>query len=415
MNRLLPLKTRIAALGGALLSLTICGNVFSAEDAQLDSYGGVMAYEFEPSGRFRLGKIGDRHCLITPEGHGFFSLGVTHTSGVARQAGEEQDWFAGKFNSDWEAFSQHTARNLSSWGYNNIGYDSPRELRQLLPYLASTHPTATSRWRPDSQFSFPDVFDPVWQEEAKKDIQVMVERERGNSRLIGYYWTDIPQWDLVKAKRMRGANWVETIRNLPDTAPGKIAYQAFAKENPDHTDEDFLGVIADIYYRVVGEENRRLDPEGIVFGERYLVGDFPEVVVKAALPWIDAIAFQPGGAKFDEKSCDRLYEMSGGKPIFLCDHQASFPTPLFRETMWQQLPDQEAVGEAHRQYLEAALAEPYILGYHRCQYVDRFKDRKGVLKQGLLKADGTPYEVLVKTVTENNRMALDAFAAIPTE
>ena len=78
--------------------------------------------------------------------------------------------------------------------------------------------------------------------------------------------------------------------------------------------------------------------------------------------------------------------------------------------MWQQLASAEAVGKSHRKYLADALAKPYILGYHRCQYVDRFKDRKGVLKQGLLKSDGTPYETLVKTVTENNKLALETFA-----
>ena len=83
--------------------------------------------------------------------------------------------------------------------------------------------------------------------------------------------------------------------------------------------------------------------------------------------------------------------------------------------MWQQLPNQEEVGMAHREYLDTALAKPYILGYHRCQYIDRFKARKGVLKQGLLKVDGTPYKTLVRTVTENNRFTLDTFSTILSE
>jgi hypothetical protein len=99
-----------------------------------------------------------------------------------------------------------------------------------------------------------------------------------------------------------------------------------------------------------------------------------------------------------------------GKPILLCDHQASFAVPDYPKTMWQQLESQEAVGKAYAKYLEDAFKKPYIIGYHRCQYIDRFAKHPGVLKQGMLREDGTPYKTLAQYTTEANRAAVRSFA-----
>ena len=59
--------------------------------------------------------------------------------------------------------------------------------------------------------------------------------------------------------------------------------------------------------------------------------------------------------------------------------------------------------------MSEASAKPYIIGYHRCQYIDRFNPHPGVLKQGLLREDGTVYEVLQKAVTAANLKAQENF------
>jgi hypothetical protein len=49
-----------------------------------------------------------------------------------------------------------------------------------------------------------------------------------------------------------------------------------------------------------------------------------------------------------------------------------------------------------------AFAKPYILGYMRCQYIDRFTPRRNAIKFGLIRHDGTPYNDLVKATKEAN-------------
>ena len=58
---------------------------------------------------------------------------------------------------------------------------------------------------------------------------------------------------------------------------------------------------------------------------------------------------------------------------------------------------------------KSAFKKPYIIGYHRCQYIDRFAEPPGVLKQGMIRQDGTAYETLVQHVREANAQALNRF------
>lgn len=77
--------------------------------------------------------------------------------------------------------------------------------------------------------------------------------------------------------------------------------------------------------------------------------------------------------------------------------------------MWQQLESEEAVGMAYEQYINDAFKKNYILGYQRCQYIDRYADEAGMLKQGILREDGTAYKTLAKAVRQANLQALENF------
>ena len=77
--------------------------------------------------------------------------------------------------------------------------------------------------------------------------------------------------------------------------------------------------------------------------------------------------------------------------------------------MWQQLESEEAVGLAYDQYLKDAFEKPYILGYQRCQYIDRYAKGAGMLKQGVVREDGTAYKILTQAVRQANLEALERF------
>lgn len=372
----------------------------------------LSAPDFEKAtGRFQVARKNGRISLMTPSGEPFFSLGVTHIVAMGAPAKGEPDIIADQFNRDWSAMSSKVNENLRGWGYNSTGYGTPRPLGKLIPYAEGIHTADTSMYFGNNKFSYPDVFDPAWQEKVKQTLRNKINAHKDNPNLIGFYWTDMPLWDLNYGKRSGKPNWIESMKALPEGAPGRKRYEAFVAEKGDKSsDEEFLRLIAKTYYKVLGEETRRLAPDSIIFGERYGGVITPSFVVEEAAPWIDAVAVQPYGIDFNEAEFDRIHRASGGKGIIICDHNISFPTKEHPKTMWTQLPTIEEVAKTHAKYVNDALSKPYILGYHRCQYVDRFQSHRGVLKQGLIKSDGTPYKELVTLLAETNREILKRFA-----
>tara|TARA_Y100000589_G_C26902917_1_gene527010 strand:- start:435 stop:686 length:252 start_codon:yes stop_codon:yes gene_type:complete len=77
--------------------------------------------------------------------------------------------------------------------------------------------------------------------------------------------------------------------------------------------------------------------------------------------------------------------------------------------MWEQMESEEAAGQAYEQYVKAAFSKPYIIGYQRCQYIDRFEKKLGVLKQGLIREDQTVYKNVVQHITGANRAVIKQF------
>ena len=91
-----------------------------------DQYGGVVRGVAPATGWFRVQQVGDRWMFVTPEGNGFWMLGVygviysgsqddlgsTGQSRVTKKYGGEPDW-----KNKWR---QYTVRRLKQWGFNTI-------------------------------------------------------------------------------------------------------------------------------------------------------------------------------------------------------------------------------------------------------------------------------------------------------
>ena len=79
---------------------------------------------------------------------------------------------------------------------------------------------------------------------------------------MGYYWTDTPMWDLEKSRKRFGTNWVDFIKNLPEESYGKKRYNQFKRDcllnQYPAKDEDFLGIIAEEYYGLIGPATRKM-------------------------------------------------------------------------------------------------------------------------------------------------------------
>lgn len=386
--------------------------------------GGVLG---EAGRWFRIGQAGARRVFLTPEGEPFVALGVNHISALGT------------------GFDAVPAR-LREWGFNNLGYGAPRELEHAMPYFAAmtiaknekhrSHPTPGTA----DSYEFPDVFDEAWRNAADDLIAKECARHRENPLLIGYFWTDTPTWDVVKTRGLRSTDWVSEIRRLPAGSAGRRRYAEFlaakyagrldglnliyglklrnldelaaadlskvaiGRHMVGEDDREFLGVIARQYYETVGRAQRKHDANHLVLGERYLAGDAPENVLKAAAPFIDAVSVQPGdrytelyppSTVYPEEEIERMHSVTG-KPVMICDHAISFPTQQHPKTIFEQASSEQEAARLTEEFLRRAMAKPYVLGYLRCQYVDRPAGYGRGLRQGLLDVEGNARRLMVE-------------------
>ncbi|NLF02934.1 MAG: hypothetical protein GX601_18375 [Anaerolineales bacterium] len=397
---------------------------------RVDRYGGALSVQGKATGFFSLARLDDRWWLVTPEGHGFVSMGVVHLRQSQRSPLVQQ-----RYGGDPKAFMADAAANLRAWGFNTAGYGctykDALEIPEPLPYLVSIEVLFTSMWR-GGEFHYDDVFDSAWQRAAREEIAAFCRPVRDDRALIGYYLTDTPAWRL---KRRGEGDWLTYYRSLPADAPGKRRYVEFLVERLGSVeavagrygvkadtaeglraatgwsidladrqiladDEAFVAVIAQEYYRLCHEAIRANDRNHLIFGDRYFDADIPETILQAALPYVDAIAIQPPAkAQFARPLFDKVYAVAG-KPILICDFAMNFPTPEYPKVMWASFPTEDAAADAYEAWLRDAFATPYILGVHRCTYVDQ---PKNVLKQGLVRLDGTPYETTVRRYAQVHR------------
>ena len=231
-------------------------------------------------------------------------------------------------------------------------------------------------------------------------------QNRDNPNLIGYYWTDLAAWPL---KNSVGKNWVDFIRDLPADAPGRKAYAEFLKtwkgDNAQARDLGFLRIIAREYFRVMGEANRKHDPDHLIFGDRFAFNTIVPEVLEELVPWVDAIAiqpnFQPG---FPKAKYQEIHELTN-KPILICDFAIRFKDGDKKIRGWKLQEDARAAGVEYSKYIRAALETPYIIGAFWCNPVDSTGafNKTGGLKQGLFGDGLTPRPGLSEAVIELNR------------
>ena len=406
-----------------------------------DAYGGMKTLKGKASKYFHLEKIDGRHCLVTPDGFGFITLGVNHIGAINERS--PNDIFQENHNNDSKSVCFQARADLLDWNFNTVGYHSFHEIWKHMPAMASCYPVMNSQWRSEDEFSYADVWDSEFQQSVIDSITKMIHQASSNPNVIGYYWNDIPLWSLERARSKKETDWVSYIRSLPSSAAGKIKYIEFLKqkygedvqeianlygeiasnwselsvskfENIDYNnqvilsaDYEFLRLIARELYRVHGETTRGLDPDRLVFGERYFLKDHPIEVLEEAAPWIDVISIQPYGNAVYTEELDGLYAAMK-KPIIICDHQIPFAENGYDKIMWNEEESQEIAGRAYRQYLQVLFSKSYIIGYHRCQYVSRTVGAK--LKQGLRDENEEPYTTYINYIRDTNQEILNTIS-----
>jgi hypothetical protein len=382
----------------------------------------------------RLERIHGIWWLITAQGKPMVSLGVNHAeprlmlAPYNRQAtldryGADFVNANGEFNPDGQGarkWVNQIIADLQDWGMSALGFHNglPRPLfkDRLFFFQPVNSYWLTPYGRPAE---YPDVFSEAVAGRIDRTAREVCQTYRDEPNLIGYVYNDRPLYNLgggPQGKRLPVHPWVEVLRKLGPEAPGKQEWVnllrrrhadagsaasahgfAAAKwdellartEWPDPEtslpDKDaFLPDIVERWYELHWKAIRRYDPNHLIFGDKLGGGFAPDGRQVDAHPnipayqyavlakYVDAILLEWYGRYDDQKQTFANIHRATGKPILLGDSSFAQLQPRQETTKGVRVDSQETVGKEYARYLEQALRDPFVLGWHYCGYIENW-------------------------------------------
>lgn len=248
-------------------------------DKGLDRYGGRLDVRGKATGWFHVQKLDGRWQLVTPDGHGFFSLGVNAVVadggrtyiegrawmfndlppaqgpwsafygrgegsgtigaalGLAYHHGRWFDFYAANLyradGKDWrDAWRQRTRARLAAWGFNTLGDWSDEAIARghALAYTRSINidgDYANVATGYDYWGRMPDPFDPRFARAAERAVAQATAGVRDDPWLLGYFADNELAWAAPRPQG-RWALAIGTLRGEPQS-PAKQAFLAMLK------------------------------------------------------------------------------------------------------------------------------------------------------------------------------------------
>ncbi|MDR1221267.1 MAG: beta-galactosidase [Tannerella sp.] len=389
-------------------------------------YGGWKQLPFKAKGFFYTHHDGKRWWLVDPDGYAFLSAGIdcvrSNASGVLSGQKELFGWlppekdsvFAGAYSAgrlqqvdflkanlmriygagwkkEWE---ETTAGLMKRWRVNTVANwsDSGMARRNKMPYVLNMENfpgTPVKLYR-----DFPDVFDPVYRQEAQRFAQQLAPL-KDDPYLIGYFLQNEPQWafgDNSPAFEMFAvptpsyskkemARWLQkkygNIQTFNDSWKQNLedfsALESLVlKDRPSDAAWDdcteFSGILVDRYIETVCNEVKKVDSRHLNLGMRYA--------------WISSDLCYRAGAWFDVFSINGYSNPAppstaeiarrSGKPVIIGEwHFGSAIDRGLPATGIQGAESQTARGQAYRYYFEQGIARPELIGIHWFQWNDQ--------------------------------------------
>ena len=181
----------------SLLLFVVAANI--AHGTELDTYGGFTDIKGKKTGYFHTEKIDDRWWLITPEGHGFWGIGMAHPI-----TGFTQSAVTFTFRGSQEAWLRGTIQRMRDLGYNCVpsGPYCPERLQKgfvdkelaesifvenVIPY-AFPIPLIKHYVELKPSEQRPDVFSDEYIRYVDDLVAQHVPRLKDNPWIMGYYY-----------------------------------------------------------------------------------------------------------------------------------------------------------------------------------------------------------------------------------
>ena len=342
-----------------------------------------------------------------------------------------------------DAWRQRTRRRLAAWGFNTLGDWSDEAIARghRLAYTRSINVAgdyANVATGYDWWGRMPDPFDPRFKAATERAVGKATDGVRDDPWLLGYFADNELAW-AAPGPQGRWALAVGTLRGEPHS-PAKQAFIAMLKHK--YGDALRLGVAwgigvtrwealqpagfqapvpseahpaiaqdysawlrtyADAYFRTVAQALHRHDPHHLFLGGRFAVRT-PEAVAACA-QWCDVLSINVY-ADLPQHGMDLSTLHALGKPVLVSEFSfgstdrgpfGAGPVPVWNEAQR---------GENYARFLQAAAADPAIVGAHWFQWADqpvtgRLLDGENA-HFGLVGITDIPFQGFIEAVTAAN-------------
>ncbi|MEM9282756.1 MAG: hypothetical protein AAGA96_13090 [Verrucomicrobiota bacterium] len=415
-------------------------------------------------------------------GQRFITTGMNHVDEIKILFNEvNEGWLQGEFGEDikapWGAlnpraenigaFADMVVQDFKDYGFNTIPFHSytvPLNLyeEREIYYIAKikSQQICLTHMKRDKGERFPDVFSTEFEDKLDTLTKKICTPLRDAKYLLGYTFFDMP--DLKSIRPFQKGKfedkgliypWVQDLRALPASAPGKQQWISILKKNhssaskaaetfglsgintwdelaavtewpvePDDVSlalkgaEDMFTAIAEEWYRLHHDLIKRYDPNHLIIGDKHDVGYdktvhmIPDGVLQAIGKYTDVLMIQ-SYTHYADHHRDMLEELhqKSGLPIINGDHSFSCKNEHQTKTKGIKLETQEAVAEAYQHYMKNIMQNhPYMLGWWHCGYIEQWAPAGTHLGQqcGFFTPFGEPRIDLLPAVKEANENAV---------
>lgn len=356
---------------------------------------------------FGLTQKGSRWFFLDPLGKPLWSLGINHIDPATLRYSDSDEVWHRRYDNSMEAWLKQVRVDLLDWNFNTVGWvqevvtinpENHRHSRSFtfeeyqwldMPYCHLLPFAETHQWEIETrQPNFASQGFEEWCDYVARDH---CARMRDDPKLIGYFYTDCPMW----VHTARDNEWKGPLFD-----PDRLHSESGRRELFD---------LATRYYQVTHDAIRRYDPNHLILGDRYEANaPLPEIVIDAALPYVDVLSFQC----FDtpENVREKMARWAGysRRPVLVADSAQRQAVP---EVSWPPHSDRDHDPVAHARVLQLLTQIPECVGYHLCGAYLKNRTRRS----GLRDHRDIPAEQVIDGIREQNRRILDWTKSLDAE
>ena len=423
-------------------------------------WGGYKGEQYEATGYFRTERRGETWWFVDPDGHPFWSIGVTgfaprvasyhqyieealstrpaNGSGSSGQDPHTTDFLQSNLKrvfgetSWYENWLTMMENELCDAGFNTLGVCPRPDKRNVdLPYVRQIELDfeTTSSLIAD----FPDIYHENFLDDVDA-IASKLQHTANDPSLIGYFLDSYPEWTqlsippalgMLKADEFRPARrkLVEYLEQKyinendwskswnMDLSFSELETDSIQREFTDTAEQDleeFSTILVDRLYRILDKKCREYDDNHLNLGTQFHMTPLKSWILPC-LEHFDVISSYCFSSRpqHPEQTRGRYRTISEkfDAPLLISEFSFGAADVGLPSAGLQEVPNQQSRGEAYRTYVEDAAAKPWCVGTHFLKLYDQSAIGRGDgenFNVGIYDVCNQPYEDLLEAAKVTN-------------